>query len=336
MDGATYSTFEVRVRAVRAVLNGMAVSEVANAYHTDRTTIQRWLQRFRASGSEDSLHRRPTSGRPRKLASLREDDLKRIVLAPASEFGFETDLWTVGRLCSVLVEKFGQAISEDTVWRRLREAGLTWQVPERQYFQADPAVRAEWLEETVPEIQRIVEEFRALLYCQDEASVALTPFLGKTWAERGRPRKVSVTGSRASVSAMSALSPRGRLVFQLYEKRIASAEVIAFLGQLLRHHPRRHVVVVMDQAPPHVSRKTDEYIDSQERLHVFYLPPYSPDWNPDEKVWNHLKNHELKAHRARNKKELFDLTKKKLETMSNDEDLLQGLYFRCCVAELLR
>lgn len=336
MDGVTYSTYAVRVRAVRAVLNGLPVSDVAKAYAVDRTTLHRWLQRFHDSGMEDSLLRRPTSGRPRKLACLNENDLKKIVLAPASAFGFETDLWTVQRLRTVLVDKFGQAISDDTVLRRLREAGMTWQVPERQYFQADPAAREEWQEDILPEIRRIVEEFDAILYCQDEASVALTPFLGKTWAERGRPRKISVTGSRASIAAMSAISPSGRLVFQLYEKRITSAEVIAFLDQLLKHHRHRYLVVIMDQARPHTSKKTLAYIESQPRLSVFYLPPYSPDWNPDEKVWNHLKNHELKAHRARNKQELKELTQQKLETMSNDADLLRGLYFRCCVAEFLR
>jgi transposase len=336
MDGAIYSTFEVRVRAVRAVLDGMSVVDVARAYHTDRTTIHRWLQRFRQSRSDDSLRRRPTSGRPRKLIGLGETDLKDIVLAPASRFGFETDLWTVSRLHTVLLDQFQERISEDTVWRRLREAGLTWQVPEREYFQADPVKRGAWLEETVPEIWNTLAEYRAILYCQDEAHVALAPILGRTWAERGRPRKVSVTGTRAGLAAMSALSPRGSLVWRLYDKRIASPEVIAFLGQILNHHPRRHVAVVMDQARPHTSKKTKEYIDSQPRLHVFYLPPYSPDWNPDEKVWNHLKNHELKAHRAKNKEELYKLTKKKLRAMSKNEDLLQGLYFRCCVAELLR
>jgi transposase len=231
IDGVAYSTYDVRVRAVRAVLSGLPVSHVARAYNTDRTTVHRWVKRFLVSGTDSSLRRRPTSGRPRKLVQLSERGLKEIVLAPASDYGFETDLWTVSRLRTVLVEEFGQEISDDTVWRRLREAGLTWQVPERQYFQADPAERTEWLEQMAPEIRRIVEENDAILYCQDEASVALTPFLGKTWAERGRPRKVPVTGSRASIAAMSALSPRGRLVFQLYEKRIASAEVIAFLGQ---------------------------------------------------------------------------------------------------------
>lgn len=336
MEGFIYSTFEVRVRAVQAVLEGTSVSEVARVFGVDRTTLHRWLRRHQAAGDNAGLQRHPVSGRPRKLTCISEYNFKRIVLAPASRFGFETDLWTVGRLHAVLVDRFNEDVSEDTVWRRLREAGLTWQTPEREYFQADRKERERWQRETIPQIRETLRKTGGILYCQDEASVCLTPLLGKTWALRGRPRKVKVTGNRASVSAMSALSPRGRLVFRLHQKRIASAEVIDFLGQLLRHHPRRHVVVVMDQAPPHTSKLTSGYIETQPRLHVFHLPAYSPDWNPDEKVWNHLKNHELKAHRAQSKQELYDLTEEKLEDMSRDPELLQGLYFRCCVAELLR
>ena len=134
---------------------------------------------------------------------------------------------------------------------------------------------------------------------------------------------------------MSAITSRGRLIFQLHDKRIASQEVMDFLTQMLKYHHRRHLVVVMDQAPPHVSKKTTAFIENQDRLHVFHLPKYSPDWNPDEKVWNHLKHQELKGHQARTKNELKDLTQKKLTAMSHDRELLQGIFFRCCVADLL-
>lgn len=335
MEGHRYSTLDVRIRAVEAVRNGMPVSQTASAYGVVRTTLHRWLARHDQDG-EQGLQRRPVSGRPRKLASVTAKRLKRIVLSPASKFGFETDLWTVGRLHAVLEVHLNVDVSEDTVWRRLREAGLTWQTPERQYFEADPEIRRRWQAETIPMIRETLEKTRGILYCEDEASVCLTPLLGKTWAERGKPRKVLVTGARASIAAMSAISPKGRLVFRLHDKRITSVEVIDFLKQLLRQHPRRHVVVVMDQAKPHTSKMTRAFIEKRARLHVFYLPPYSPDWNPDEKVWNHLKNHELKAHKATNKQELYRLTEEKLENMSDDSALLHGLYFRCCVAELLR
>ena len=133
---------------------------------------------------------------------------------------------------------------------------------------------------------------------------------------------------------MSALSGQGRLLFRLFDKRICSGEVIDFLDQMLQFHKGRHLLVVMDQAKPHTSQMTTAYIEGQRRLHVFYLPKYSPDWNADEKVWNHLKHQELKANKAKTRNELKTLTQDKLKRMSKNPSLLRGIFFRCCVADL--
>jgi transposase len=325
----------VRARAVEAAKNGVPKSTVARAYGVSRLTLYRWLDRFERNGT-DGLERKPGSGRPRKLQDLTEGDLKAIVLQRASAFGFETDLWTVGRLRRVLRERYEIDLSDNTVWRRLREAGLTYQKPEREYYEIDEATREAWLARDVPEIRDTVRKYRAILYFQDESNVSLTAFLGKTWAPCGHTPRSKVTGKRGGVAALSALSRRGHLLFRLLEKRITSAEVIDFLQHMLRHHARRHLVVVMDQAPPHTSKRTKAFIDQHTRLHVFYLPKYSPDWNPDEKVWNHLKHQELKSHQAKTKAELTHLTRRKLQSMARRPQLMRGLFFRCCVAELFK
>lgn len=329
-----YSTFDIRARAVEAVKRGMAIGQVANAFRVDRTTLFRWIQRFHTNGQE-GLERKVGSGRPRLFDELDEEVFCKIILCPASEFGYETDLWTVGRLRAVLEELCEVTLSKNTVWRRLRDAGLTYQKPERQYFQVDEKAREKWLRTEVPKIRRTVRKFRAILYFQDESNVSLTPFLGKTWGICGQTPRVPVTGARGGVSAMSALSGQGRLLFRLFDKRICSTEVIDFLDQMLKFHKGRHLVVVMDQAKPHTSQMTTAYIESKPRLHVFYLPKYSPDWNPDEKVWNHLKHHELKANKAKTRGDLKALTENKLNGMSKNPSLLRGLFFRCCVADFL-
>lgn len=321
------------MRAVDAVWRGMAVSHVATAYQTNPSTVFRWVRRYVEEG-EAGLWRRPGSGRPRKLEDLNKGDWQNLVLKPASHYGYETDLWTVGRLQAVIEEVYQIQVSKDTIWRRLRDAGLTYQKPERAYYEIDEAARQEWVRTEVPKIRRAVRKHRAILYFQDESNVSLTAFLGKTWAPCGQTPRIKVTGKRGGVAAMSAISKPGYLLFRLHEKRIASDEVIDFLGQMLAHHPRRHLVVVMDQAPPHVSKKTMGYIEEQRRLHVFHLPKYSPDWNPDEKVWNYLKHQELKSHQAKTKVDLKILTKRKLQSMSNNPGLIRGLFFRCCVANL--
>lgn len=331
-EGSQLSS-DVRHRAVRAVLDGLPRLDVAIAFAIDRTTLFRWVQRYEAEG-ETGLHRKAGSGRRRKLEELCEEEIRSLVLKGALHFGYETDLWTVGRLRRVITEEFSMELSKNTVWRRLRDAGLTYQKPEREYYEIDEQSRKKWMRYEVPKIRRCVKKHRAILYFQDESNVSLTAFLGKTWSPCGKTPQTKVTGHRAGVAATSAINGKGHLIFRLVDKRIASAEVIELLRQMLRHHPRRHLVVVMDQAPPHTSKKTRGWIDGQPRLHAFHLPKYSPDWNPDEKVWNHLKHQELASHQAKTKEELKQLTRRKLQSMAKRPQLLRGLFFRCCVAEL--
>jgi transposase len=217
----------------------------------------------------------------------------------------------------------------------LRDWKFTYQKPQRRYAEASKTKRNAWIRDEVPKIKEIVRKYRAILYFQDESNISLHAVIAKTWAPKGsRPTQV-VTGKRGGVSAMSAISSRGSLVFTLHDKRIASDQMIHFLRQLLKHHPRRHIVVVMDQASPHTSKKTRAFISQQKRLHVAFLPPYSPDFNPDEEVWNHLKHQELKSHQAKTKKELKKVARKKLKKMSGNPTLLKGIFFRCYVADIL-
>lgn len=330
-----YSTYDIRVRAVNAVKDGMSVSEVAKAYQTHRATIYRWSERYRRCRGVRGLVRKPVSGRPRKLTELSGRKLRSIVLKPASKFGYETDFWTCSRLLQVFQKELRVRVSKMTIWRRLREVGLTYQKPERRYFEIREKDRQNWVKNELPKIRAAVKKYKAILYFEDEANISLTAFLGKTWAPRGKTPTQRVTGKRGGVAAMSAITKNGQLIFRLLEKRIASNDIIVFLEQILKHHRRRHVVVVMDKAPPHTSKKTRAFIESQKRLHVFYLPSYSPDWNPDEKVWNHLKHQELKGHQARTKADMKKLAHRKLAKMSRNPRQLRGIFFRCCVAELL-
>jgi transposase len=335
MGEAIYSTYEMRVRAVRAVQSGMSMADVSLAYQTNRSTIYRWVTRYEESGCEEGLIRKPVSGRPRAFGELDSSEILDVVLNPASHYGYETDFWTCVRLCDVFEQEYGTSASRWTVWRMLREAGLTYQKPERRYFEASEEERQDWLRLELPKIRRTVKKHNAVLYFEDESNISLTAILGKTWGLRGKTPVQEVTGNRAGFAAMSAVSRNGGLIFRLYDKRLASDEIIQFLEQMLAHHKRRHVVVVMDQAKPHTSKKTRTFYESQKRLHVFYLPKYSPDWNPDEKVWNHLKHQELKGQKAKTKEELKTLAEEKLIQMAGNPRQLQGIFFRCCVAELL-
>ena len=162
MSNGLHLTADVRERAVRAVQDGMTRQAVAAAYGVDRATLYRWLQKHSMDG-DFGLERKSGSGRPRKLEELDEDTLRSLILKGAIHFGYETDLWTVGRLRRVITEEFSIVLSKNTVWRRLRDAGLTYQKPEREYFEIDEVARKKWLRYEVPKIRRCVQKHRGIL-----------------------------------------------------------------------------------------------------------------------------------------------------------------------------
>lgn len=205
MSDRSHLPTPVRQRAVDAVQQGLPLGQVATAHGVNRITVFRWVRRATSPG-DLGLQRKTGSGRPRKLKELTEAELQAIVVQPASHFGYETDLWTVGRLRRVIQDQFRISLSRMTVWRRLRHAGLTYQKPEREYYEIDESTRKKWLRYEVPRIRRALRKHRAILYFQDESNISLTAFLGKTWSPCGKTPTARVTGKRGGVAAMSALS----------------------------------------------------------------------------------------------------------------------------------
>ncbi len=64
---------------------------------------------------------------------------------------------------------------------------------------------------------------------------------------------------------------------------------IEFLRRLMVG-TRNKIFLIVDRGPAHVAKKTKAFVASLDgKLRLFYLPPYSPDRNPDELVWKHLK-----------------------------------------------
>ena len=96
--------------------------------------------------------------------------------------------------------------------------------------------------------------------------------------------------TRDHLSAISAISPEGKVYFHSQDSAITSADVVAFLEHLLREVPGR-MVLIWDGAPIHRSRVIRDFLanGAAQRLHLERLPAYAPELNPGEGLWQHLK-----------------------------------------------
>jgi transposase len=129
----------------------------------------------------------------------------------------------------------------------------------------------------------------------DETGLMLQPLVRRTWAPEGQtPVMYSWDRhDRLSVIASLSLSARRRrigLYFAVHEKNITAEEVEAFLRQVQRSLGRR-LILVMDRWGVH--RKAARMLMGDERFLTEWLPPYAPDLNPVEHVWNHTKYGDL-------------------------------------------
>ena len=245
-------------------------------------------------------------------------------------------MWTTQRIQILCDEELNIHMSRMSIWRYLKDVGHSCKRVQKIYNEADQNAQDKWATQTIREIKRTVKKHRAILYFEDESNISLSPNVGTSWSPIGERITEKVTGKRGSISAISAISNDRRLLFSLHDsgKRFNSGDIINFLNQMLSHHPRRHLIVVMDQAPCHTSKKVKEYVGSKKRLHVFYLPSYSPEFNPDEKVWNHLKNIELKDHQEKEVKGLKKLVRSKLRKISKSPNTVNAIFKRCDYSDL--
>ena len=326
---------ELKEKIAELYLKGKSPSELHDDYGYGKSSIHRWANAY-DSNNEITRSKKPGSGRPSKINSSNGKKLLNIITKPASEYGFETDLWNTSRLKVICQKHLKIKLSHMAIWRFLVKFDQSFKKVQKQYYETNLTEQEDWKNGTLKEIKKIIKKHKAILYFEDESNISLTPVMGKSWGPIGKKIVHKVTGNRGSLSAISAISNDGRLVFNVFDgnKRFNSDDIIKFLNDMLKHQPRRHLVVVMDRATCHSSKKTKKFIESQKRLHVFYLPARSPQLNPDEQVWSHLKNHELKSHQETNLKSLKCLTKKKMNALSKNKKKVMGIFKRCDNANL--
>jgi len=162
----------------------------------------------------------------------------------------------------------------------------------------------------------------------DEAAFNPVPDTGNTWAlRRETPVFLHAWRPFGRVSAISGLTTSKRLFFQLHRnKTIKGPDVARFLRLLLRHI-EGDIIVVWDGAAQHRSKAVRATLAENPRLETVRIPAYCPELNPDEKVWNHAKNVDLKGRTARDVEELVLNVRHAFASMRRRHGLLRGLLY---------
>ena len=295
IDGRTldHKTLEhIRMQAVRRVMeDGERPSEVMKSFGLCRTTIYPWLREFKEQGwvvLTESIAQGPKP----KLKDRQRQQVKRWILGKdPRQYGFDFGLWTRRILVCLIERKLKKKLSITTVGRLLAELGITPQKPLRRAYERDSQAVEKWKNEDYPKLKKRAKRRGADIFFLDEAGIRSDAPLQRTWGAKGQTPVVKTSGQRQSVSAISAVTARGAFWYSVYTGRLNATRFVEFLKAFMRNR-RRPVFLVIDGLPAHKARLVAAYVQSLEgKLELHFLPGYSPDLNPDEFVWNHLRHH---------------------------------------------
>jgi transposase len=177
--------------------------------------------------------------------------------------------------------------------------------------------------------KKAADEGRTVVWV-DQSGFYLLPHAVRTWAPCGRTPVLRVPLTRDHLSAISGITPDGRLFMQTQDHAYRSPDVVRFLRRLLRK-VRGRLLVIWDGAPIHRGQPIKDFLrkGAAKRLHLEQLPAYAPELNADEGIWNDLKRVELGNLCSHDLAELTSALRRAKERLRHKRAVIQACMRQC-------
>ena len=318
---------ELRRLAVRRVIEDKeSPSKVARDFGFCRNYLYPWLRKFEDEGW-NALCEKIAQGPEPKLTEPQCQQVRRwIVGKDPRQYGFEFGLWTRRIVAALITERFGVEIGLTAVGRLLARLQITPQKPLRRAYERDPQQVDRWVQETYPRLRARARKHGARIFFLDETGFSSEPNLGRTYGLKGETPVVPTTGQRQKVNAISALNARGEFWCQEYTGKLNAALFVEFLKDFMKGRAGK-VYLVVDGHPSHKAKVVKHYVQStQGRLELHFLPPYAPDLNPDEFVWQYVKTNGVSKKPLKKNESLRERVVQDLATLKRNKKLLRSFF----------
>lgn len=279
MKCAPTQTGCMRMKAIRALWVGQEPHDVAIILGVTTRTLLRWVKAFNYEGIDGILDNcRP--GRPRAISGDKYQEYKKLVENPglAGE-----EHWTGRKFHGYLRDELKQAVAYRTVVRWLHEQNFALRIPRPWPDRQDDEARRLHVEQ----LNQLLQDTTVDIWYADECGFEGDPRPRRRWVQRGsRPTRVK-NGDHLRESAMGMLCPRTGEVFSMGFSACDADCFQVFLSEANKslEKPRETNILILDNASWHkVSTLNWGHFTP------LFLPAYSPDLNPIERLWLMLKN----------------------------------------------
>jgi transposase len=321
-----------RIHALIEVLNGKTVEDVSKMLNLSESTVYGYIKAFILRDFASLVYRRP-SGRPPKLTQSQRKELAGWIDEGPEAMGYDCGCWNTALIQDLILVRLGVEYASHYVAQLLKNMGYSYQKARfvSDHLAAVEQERQVWMDTTWSAILRLAGEMDALILWGDECSFAQWGSLSYTWARRGQQPEVKTSGKRRAYKVFGFIDFfNGAFFYKGHTDKFTSATYQAFIEDVLSK-TIRPLIIIQDGARYHTSRAMKEFFAKHsDRLTVYQLPRYSPEFNPIEYLWRNLKK--LATH-LRYFPKFEDLVAKvddKLQYVAGLPEMICGLIGKYC------
>lgn len=296
------SNAAVRIRylVILNLLHGRSAYQTAAALGVHNTTVYRVAGRFRLHGEWGLWDGREDNGQA-KLDERYLAALYRVVRGNPRDYGWRRPTWTRELLVQTLLRQTGVRVHVATMSRALA-------LIKARRGRPRPTVGCPWSKtaktrrlNAIGRLLATLPRGHVALY-EDEVDIHLNPKIGPDWMVRGQQKEVATPGQNQKRYLAGAFDVRTGQVHWVEGQRKTSALFIALLKALRQAYREAAVIhVILDNYRIHDSKIVHAALRGfGERIALHFLPPYCPDHNRIERIWEDLHANVTRNHRCPN------------------------------------
>jgi len=303
----------LKAEAVLLASQGAAVELIADFVERKPSTVATWLTGWNKTRLASIFTGHAGNLNASKLNAAQLDQVRRDLALTPEAHGLDARFWSVPSLAGYLSAKFAVVYDSPASYHYLLKfAGLSFKYPDVLDKRRSPEqVITERMDQIRAEIAPLLGDRTWEVFAADEVHLFQEAVVRKAWLRAGVKTIVKVDRQRVSQSYIGFLSQEtGKC--QIYRMPWQNGkEVLVALRKFLATHPDKNIAVVWDNASWHKTKIIREQLGAGgllERVHLIAMPPYAPDYNPIEHVWNAAKQHSANIQRS-----TFDTTRQAFE-----------------------
>lgn len=284
---------ERRKQVVRLHTKGIKIMQIVDMTGLSYPTVRAAIDLFDSGGwsaIRPALRGR-ARGDGRVLSAAQEQAIQRMIIDKRPEqLKMDFSLWSRAAVGQLIDQEFGIKLQVRSIGKYLTRWGFTPQKPIKRAYEQSPAAVQAWLEGEYPGIEQRARAEGAEIHWGDETALVNTDVRGRSFAPAGKtPVAMAVGGTRHKLSMIAAVTNQGKARWMIIDAAFDADKLIEFLQALIKDAAKK-VFLILDNLRVHHSKLVKAWVaDRVDQIELFYLPSYSPQLNPEERLNADLK-----------------------------------------------